>query len=421
MHDNDRITRALVGHFFRRFFDNDTIQVDGDTLTTVVRAISAVAVPGLMVAFFLQTEYPQRPAWGAIEDQYFFVLISFVVMGVVSIFEWEMLFPDRLDFLILSPLSLKPLQMLAAKAAALIGFFALFLVGCNLFGTLLLPAVSKGDFVRHVYAHGVAVVLAGVFAASLFLAIGGVLLCVLDAARFRIVSPIMQAFSVMALVLLMLQYLQYGDSMQILLSQPHGIARWMPPIWFLGLYQHLLHGNAAQPFAQQTTRYAIRATAIAAIVALLTYPIAWARMRRMAMEGSSRKRRQPSRWLGQVVHAMIRHRRQHSPGALHPRPACDDASAAVLGRRGVADGLCVSAQSAGGVDLSRDRCQRRRVCGSGAQMGALVRGRCDVLHRSRIARRPMGCASPAGPGRVRPVPFRSADRRVLLPPPKRAV
>ncbi len=146
MRERHLITRALIQHFFRRFFDNDTLQVEGDTLTTVVRAISIVAAPGLMVAFFLQTSYPGRPAWGAIEDQYFFVLFSFVVMGAVSIFEWEMLFPDRLDFLILTPLSVKPLQMLGAKAAALIAFLALFLVSTNLFGTLLLPAVSKYDF-----------------------------------------------------------------------------------------------------------------------------------------------------------------------------------------------------------------------------------------------------------------------------------
>ena len=78
-----------------------------------------------------------------IEDHYFFVLFSFVVMGAVSIFEWEMLFPDRLDFLVLTPLSLKPLQMLAAKAIALIGFLGLFLFACNFFGIWMLPAISR--------------------------------------------------------------------------------------------------------------------------------------------------------------------------------------------------------------------------------------------------------------------------------------
>ncbi len=300
------VTRVLIDHFFRRFFDNDTIQVDGDTLTTVVRAVSAVAVPGLMVAFFLQNQYPRRTLWGSIEDQYFFVLFSFVVMGAVAIFEWEMLFPDRLDFLVLSPLSLKPMQMLGAKAAALIVFFALFLVGCNCFGMLVLPAVSKGDFFRQVFAHGVAVMLAGIFAALLFLAVGGVLLCVLNAAQFRVVSPVIQMLSIMALLLLLLHYAKTGDSIQALLTEPLGMARWMPPVWFLGVYEQLLHGDAAPAFAREMSRNAVRGTLIVAVVALLMYPLAWARMRRMAIEGGSRRRREPSQWLARMVHGVVR-------------------------------------------------------------------------------------------------------------------
>jgi hypothetical protein len=311
-------TRILTEHFFRRFFDNDTIQTDGDTLTTVVRALSVVAVPGMMIAFFMQNQYPKRSLWGSIEDQYFFVLFSFVVMGAVSIFEWEMLFPDRLDFLVLSPLSLKPMQMLAGKAAALIGFLGLFLVGCNLCGTLMLPAITRhvvvvndhvmvtGEFFRQVYAHGIAVLLAGMFSALLFLALGGVLLCVLKASQFRIVSPILQMLSVAALALLMLGYVQYGGSMQAMLSGSLGRARWIPPLWFLGLYELLFHGSAAPAFAREMARYAVRGTMAAAVVVLLTYPIAWARMRRMAVEGTSCKRRRPSRWLVRLVHMVVR-------------------------------------------------------------------------------------------------------------------
>jgi hypothetical protein len=310
MGERDGATRILTEHFFRRFFDNDTIQVDGDTLTTVVRAVSIVAVPGLMIAFWLQLGYPpkplQRPPWLVIEDHYFFVMFSFVVMGAVSIFEWEMLFPDRLDFLVLSPLPLKAMQMLAAKAVALIGFLAIFLVSCNFFGTVILPLVSKGDVFRQMYAHAVAVLLAGVFAALFFLALGGVLLCVLGAARFRVASPIMRMLSVTGLVLILLHYASYGYSLQALLSGSLGMARWVPPFWFLGLYEQLLHGDAAPAFAREMARYAVRGTVIAAVVVLVTYPVAWARMRKMAVEGSSRRRRQPSRWLAWLVHGVVR-------------------------------------------------------------------------------------------------------------------
>jgi hypothetical protein len=292
--------------------------VEGDTLTTIVRALSIVAVPGMMIAFFMQNQYPQRTPWGSIEDQYFFVLFSFVVMGGVAIFEWEMLFPDRTDFLILSPLSLRPLQMLVAKVVALIGFLGLFLVGCNLFGTLMLPGITRhvvvvnghvlirAEFWRQVGAHGAAVLMAGMFAALLFLALGGVLLCVLSAAQFRVVSPILQMLSVAVLALLMLQYVQYGSSLQAMLSAPLGRARWLPPLWFLGVYEFLFHGEAAPAFAREMARYAVCGTVTAGLVVLLTYPLAWARMRRMAMEGGGSRRRQPSRWLDRLIHELVR-------------------------------------------------------------------------------------------------------------------
>jgi len=281
---------VLTRHFFRRFFDNDTVRPEGDTLTTVVRALAAVSMPGMVAAFWLQNQYPGRSAWGSISDQYFFVVYSFVAMGGVAIFEWEMLFPDRMDFLILSPLPLGPWRMLGAKAAALAGFLMLFLVSGNVFGGFGLPLVSKGDLGRQLVAHWVAVLLAGGFAALLVLALGGVLLCVLGGRWFRVVSPAMQLVSVAALALSMVHYVRYGGSLQRTLAEPLGWSRWMPPFWFLGVYECLLHGDAAPGFARELAGYGVHATEIAAAVVLVTYPLAWARMRRRAIEGASLRR-----------------------------------------------------------------------------------------------------------------------------------
>ena len=312
----------LVHHFFRRFFDNDTLQADGDTQTSLIRAISIVAVPGMMFAFWLQNQYPQRGLWGSIEDQYFFVMFSVVVMGMVAIFEWEMLFPDRLDFLILSPLSIKPRQMLGAKATALAGFIALFLIACNVFGTVMLPAISThvatlnghvrvvSDFWRQLPAHAAAVSMAGLFAALFFVALGGVLLCVLSARQFRVVSPIVQTISVMGLVVLLLSYLQYGGAMQELMNGQLGWMRWQPSLWFLAVYERLLHGSAAPAFAWQLSGYAYRAVAVTGIIAVMTYPLAWARMRRMAIEGGVKGRSEPPQWISRAIHRVVR-----QPGA----------------------------------------------------------------------------------------------------------
>jgi hypothetical protein len=304
------VMRTLVAHFFRRFFDNDTVHVQGDTLTTVVRAIAIVAAPGLIVAFFLQNAYPYKPferaPWLVIEDHYFFVLLSFVAMGAVAVVEWEMLFPDRLDFLVLTPLSLKSRQLLASKATALAGFLALFLFSANVFGAVVLPAVSKGTFFRQLWAHTAATALAGIFAALALLAIGGVMLCVLDPRRFRVGSPVLQMVAVVGLVLLLVHYGRCGNDLQALLAEPLGRSRWVAPYWFLGVYEVLLRGGQAPAFAWELARYAYRGTALAALLVVMTYPLAWARMQRVAIEGVTRSDRQPLRGWANLVRALVK-------------------------------------------------------------------------------------------------------------------
>jgi hypothetical protein len=296
-----RMLRILVNHFFRRFFDSDSIQLEGETLTLVTRAIAMVAAPGLITAFFLQNQYPQRSMWGRMEDQYFFILFSFVVMGAIAVFQWEMLFPDRLDFLVLTPLPIKPWQLLTAKVTALICFFSLFLFGANIFGAFMLPAVSKGDLYRQVYAHFLAVTLAGAFAAAFFLALTGILLCVMNGALFRLLSPLVQLLSITAIILSFLFYGRIGSDLQQFLSTPLGWARWVPPLWFLGVYQSVLHLTNAPPFAQQMAQYSFRATALAFLVVLITYPTAWVRMRRLAIEGLSSGMSRQSWWLRRLL------------------------------------------------------------------------------------------------------------------------
>src|SRR5471030_1137821 len=157
MAERQTVRRVLLGHFFRRFFDNDTVQVEGDTQTTVVRTLSAAAVPGLMVAFFLGLGAPPvRSQVQVLMPHYFFVLLPFVVMGVVALFEWEMLFPDRLDFLVLTPLALKPREMLGAKAKALGIFLGMFLVAVNLFAAAIYPGAGHHYVFRVLLAQIVA-------------------------------------------------------------------------------------------------------------------------------------------------------------------------------------------------------------------------------------------------------------------------
>ncbi len=286
MPDREGLFGVLLKHFFRRFFDNDTLQVDGDTTTTVVRALAIVAAPSLLVAFFLQNEYPKRDMWGRVEDQYFFVLLCFVVIGAVTIFEWEMLFPDRADFLVLTPLPLRTRLLMVSKATALCCFIGLFLVGSSLFGAVVYPAICKDAFFRQIAAHVLAVTLAGLFIAMALLGLGAALRCLVSDRLFRVLTPVIQTVMTAYFVLLVIQYARYAHSLHVLLLKPE-LARWFPPLWFLAVYNHALYGAAAPPFAAELTPWAFWSTLFAAVLVLVSYQRAWLRMSRASLEGGA--------------------------------------------------------------------------------------------------------------------------------------
>ncbi|HEV7136207.1 MAG TPA: hypothetical protein VGN43_06205, partial [Steroidobacteraceae bacterium] len=303
----------LTRHFFRRFFENDIIQSGQDTQTTVIRALSAVAAPGLMFAFWLQNQYVRRTSWGRVEDEYFFVMFSFVVMAAVAIFEWEMLFPDRLDFLVLTPLSLPTWQMPAAKVIALAMFLGLFVIASSIFGDLMLPAVTADHLFRQIAAQTLATLSAGVAGAAGIMLLGGILLCVLPLNLFRSVSLIFRMLAVTALGLIVIHYARFGDAMQPLLTNPSApTLRWLPTFWFLGLYQTLQHGAAAPAFAAPMAHRASLALALIAAGLLVIYPLAWTRMRRLAIEDQPTRAHTLPAFTRGAIHALIRSPQQRA-------------------------------------------------------------------------------------------------------------
>jgi hypothetical protein len=305
--------RTLHHHFFRRFFDNDTLSADGDMERSVVRSLCICSVPGLMVAFWLLPAYPGRPVWAMAADRYFFVLCSFVIMGIATTFEWEMLFPDRADFLILLPLPIEARQLFYAKGRALLTFLALFLAAANIFAMILFPAVSTGshrNIVPTFLVHAASTLLSGIFSASAMLAIEGLSIALLPDAWQRWIATILQSLAITVLLLLFLLFPLFGAHMQTLLDGHAAFVRYVPPLWFLGLYEHLAMGSAAPAGSDALASIGLYATACASILALVAYPLAWSRQKKRAMEGASQIRKPGGAWLDHWLHKTLLRRPQ---------------------------------------------------------------------------------------------------------------
>jgi hypothetical protein len=296
----------LVRHFFGRFFDNDIVAQDSDMRTNAVQALGFVAVPGMFAAFSMlpagvRFDRPFAMGWLLVADYYFFVLYSMVAMGFVMVFEWDSLFPDRRDYIVLTPLPIGEQSIFRAKLTALIAFLTVFVVDANLLGVVLSPLVSTPNgapmtlVARVAAAQAVACGAAGAFVSLAFAAVQGILINCLTGRAFRRVSPWAQ-MTCMALLIVVLFLTPFlAPALRPLFEHQSAMVRWFPPFWFFALFMDLLPGQPGGAMFHDAAALAPRALGIAAAAFALTYLLGYRRHARRVMESNETSGDAPGR------------------------------------------------------------------------------------------------------------------------------
>lgn len=301
----------LVRHFFGRLFDNEIVSQTGDMRTNMVQALGLAAVPGMFVAFYmlplrLRFDQPFAQNWLLVGNCYFFVLYSMIVMAGVMVFEWDALFPDRKDYLILTPLPLPGGAIFAGKVLSLIAFLALFVIDGNLLDTLLVPIIAGGSQISAVLAaHVVAVAAGGAFVALAFAALQGVLINTLTGRAFRRVSPWVQVAAMGLVSTIVVLTPLVCAIIRPLFERNNPIIRWFPPFWFLGLYLDMLPGRPGGALFHELAIRGQQALGISAAVFAVTYSVGYHRHARRVMESAGEAPSRPrvaldrllNRWL----------------------------------------------------------------------------------------------------------------------------
>lgn len=285
---------VLVRHLLHRFFHNELLASDDET-RRVMQVSYVVALPGLLVALFLFPAYHafppyplHRPFWSQAGDHYFYVMYSFLIMGGATVYEWDLLFPDLLDIFVLSVLPISSRHLFFARVLALAIFLALVLLGTSALGTIFLPMIAEQpNLFRHLFAHAVAVIMSGTFAATAFLALQGVLLNTVGERVFRRITPLIQGASVMLLLAVLLLYPTISGSIKPLLTSGSPAVLYFPPFWFLGIYERLVTGPSAPIIFHSLARIGGYALLFMLACTLLTYPLAYRRRVRQLVEGAS--------------------------------------------------------------------------------------------------------------------------------------
>jgi hypothetical protein len=246
----------LTRHFFERLFRNDIVDFE-DQMKARLGAILAVlaAIMGWSSYMLIFFRYELSPDAGTSwqEKNYVFILML-LIFGIVTLLEWEMLFPDRRDFVNLTPLPVRLRTVFAAKLASFIAFIGLFSAAMNSLSSVafaLFLAQWRSNsllfLARHVFAHLVSAFAACfcVFFACVF--VNFLLMAVLPSSLYRRISILVRFVLIASFMFLLLSFLVEPGSLSGVVRsaarlKDHGsplIFR-IPSMWFVGLYEVLL-------------------------------------------------------------------------------------------------------------------------------------------------------------------------------------
>ncbi|HLK49238.1 MAG TPA: hypothetical protein VKT49_13945, partial [Bryobacteraceae bacterium] len=310
----------LLRHFLLRFFDSDLVTTPGQTSAALIAVVS-VCLPWFQVLIGpLRHKYavlstlpvagPYREALRA--DELWLITLMMSLIGLLTAFKWQALFPDLRDYRALGSLPLRARQIFLAKLLALLIVAAGALIAINAIPSAGFPALTGGRWAfpgPRVKAYTLASLAACAFFFFGLVALQGVLLNVLRPRAFGRISGCVQGLLVAIMLGLCVLSFSIQPQFTDTVLRPEW-SHWLPPVWFLGLCQ--TQSGDPDPAMHALAHRAGFALLIAAAFALLTYLISYQRHRRLLMEGRSNptKNRRADRWLAWVLpeprqHAVI--------------------------------------------------------------------------------------------------------------------
>jgi hypothetical protein len=258
----------LVGHSIERVMHGGGDS--GDLDFGIGAMLALLAVPGAFASF---------AASGA--DEYFFIVLAMVATAAVAVWKWDALIPDRRDYVNLAPLPIPPKHFLYANLAALLLVAAALALDVNAASSVLFPlfAVGSHSSFAHVAmffaTHLPAVFLASLFSFFVVLAILGLMMAVLPYRAFRRCSVYVRC----GMVALLMAVLSTSFEMSAIVQHPslgsRPLLQFLPPVWFLGLCQHLR--GLTDPAFATLAKTAILASIAALALALAAYALSYRR------------------------------------------------------------------------------------------------------------------------------------------------
>jgi len=246
--------RLLVRLFLLRFFEHDLVSPDADRREILSVVGGGLVAASLFVSTLLALRYqfnnfepPGLTQVQSIDDRFFFVSASMLVMALLAVALWDALALDARDASVLGILPIPRGVVVRSKFVAVALVAVTTDAAWNLAPTLMrvvavplkLPIGLKGALTLTL-AQGVVTLAAGAFGFLAVLALREGLTAVVGQQRFRAISSALQAALLVVLTsgLLLLPGSSTGVS-RTWLAHESLATRALPPLWFVGLHESL--------------------------------------------------------------------------------------------------------------------------------------------------------------------------------------
>ena len=258
--------RLLFRTFLRRLFHSDLVPETVDLRQSALVMAAVLTVPPSLYAVAAAWSYGSwmgdlQLAMRAVPHKLYFIGYSMAAVGLVTVLVWDALFPDRRDAMVLGGLPVRARTVAFSKLAALVAFVGGFAVVVNAPATVVFSFVAGGylpfeTFLRYPAAHLAATVSAGlvVFLALVAVQAGLALLCprrlhqqltMLAQLLFVIVliewfafgPGLLYSFAGIDSAVTNEQLTAAGGPYRFIGLTASGAGAWLPPVWFLGLYE----------------------------------------------------------------------------------------------------------------------------------------------------------------------------------------
>jgi hypothetical protein len=248
----------LTRHFFRRLFLNDFVAFEDHMKVKVIGALAMLAVFSGHISNMILWKYFVFPENGRswVEKGYL-LTIFMILMGFISVLEWDAIFLDRRDFHNLCPLPIGPRNLFISKFTSLVMFVGLCAFSMASLSTIVfvyhLPGWHSNSLLyglRYCAAHMISVMAACFFMFFVTVFIVGLLMTLLGYRLFSKISLYVRGLLLIVFVVLIFFVLAESFGSEVFpfsrfyaLRENNSTFLYLfPPLWFVGMYETMI-GN----------------------------------------------------------------------------------------------------------------------------------------------------------------------------------